>query len=458
MKLLFVSSSAVLLSALSWFAGSQQQPATPSITTKQPLSATATTKKMENLSSQEVVNLANAFKATLSAAQITTLQLDYTLANAKKWSNLPVTMAARIGIRLGDLNATQLAAAKALIQAAAGTTANEGYAEIQQLWAADDYLSANGGGTTYGSGQYYMAFLGAPSMTSAWELQFGGHHLALANTYGNGILTGATPSFRACEPFGAFTSGGNSYQPVGQEQAALAAMLGGLDATQTTTARLSTSFTDILLGPNKDWQFPTVKSGLRCNTLTAAQKTLVLNAIRTYVNDIDDTNAATIMSLYESQLDDTYIAFSGNASLSVRNDYVRIDGPRVWIEYSVQGGIVLSLPHPHSVWRDRQTDYGGLGNPSVSVKDLDNNALKIKLFPNPVNSRASLQFELPESGFVKVNIFDMSGRLIATPYQNQLNAGKNNISFDVNQLHNGTYLYVLENNGITKAAASFVKQ
>lgn len=457
MKLLFVSSGAILLSALSLFSGSRTNNA-PAITQNIPLAKVSTAKTSENLSSQEVVNLANAFKATLSATQITTLQLDYTLANAKKWSNLPVTMSPRIGIRLGDLSATQLAAAKALIQAAAGTTNNEGYAEVQQLWAADDYLSANGGGTTYGAGQYYMAFLGTPSMTGTWELQFGGHHLAFANTYANGNLSGATPAFRACEPFGAFTSGGNSYQPMGQEQVALAAMLAGLDATQTTTARLSTTFTDILLGPNKDWQFPTVKSGLRCNTLTAAQKALVMNAIRTYVNDIDDTNAAMLMALYESQINDTYIAFSGNAALSVQNDYVRIDGPRVWLEYSVQRGIVLSAPHPHSVWRDRQTDYGGLGNPSVSAKELDNNALKIKLFPNPVVNRASLQFELPESGLVKINIFDISGRLVATPYQNQLSAGKNTISFEVNQLHNGTYLYVLENNGVSKASASFIKQ
>ncbi|WP_461105034.1 DUF3500 domain-containing protein [Spirosoma koreense] len=42
------------------------------------------------------------------------------------------------------------------------------------------------------------------------------------------------------------------------------------------------------------------------------------------------------------------------------NDYFRIDGPRVWIEYSTQGGIVIRTPpHPHSVWRDRTGDYGG---------------------------------------------------------------------------------------------------
>ncbi|TAE90722.1 MAG: DUF3500 domain-containing protein, partial [Runella slithyformis] len=114
----------------------------------------------------KIVCLAENLKATLSASQLTTLQLEYNATNAKKWSNLPVTMVPRIGIRFGDLNATQLAAAKALLKEVTGSTANEGYDEISQLWLADDYLSANGGGTTYGAGQYYMAFLGVPSATA----------------------------------------------------------------------------------------------------------------------------------------------------------------------------------------------------------------------------------------------------------------------------------------------------
>ncbi|MEU3461886.1 DUF3500 domain-containing protein [Streptomyces sp. NPDC006733] len=40
---------------------------------------------------------------------------------------------------------------------------------------------------------------------------------------------------------------------------------------------------------------------------------------------------------------------------------MRIDGPRVWIEFSMHDGIVLADPHPHTVWRDRLTDYGGPG-------------------------------------------------------------------------------------------------
>ena len=99
----------------------------------------------------KVLCLCQAFEATLSSTQIATLQLDYTFSNIKTWSNLPAALAARKGIRLGDLSSTQLTAAKALIQAITGTTANEGYDEVQQIWAADDYLNANGGGSDYGA-------------------------------------------------------------------------------------------------------------------------------------------------------------------------------------------------------------------------------------------------------------------------------------------------------------------
>jgi hypothetical protein len=64
------------------------------------------------------------------------------------------------------------------------------------------------------------------------------------------------------------------------------------------------------------------------------------------------------------KLDETYIAFSGSTALATKNDYVRIDGPNVWIEFTVQGGIVMSGVHYHSIWRDHTRDYGGAGSAS----------------------------------------------------------------------------------------------
>jgi hypothetical protein len=311
---------------------------------------------------EKIVCLAEAFKATLSSSQISTLQLDYTFSHAKTWSNLPAALSARIGIKLGSLSSTQLAAAKALIKEMTGTTANEGYDEVVQVWLADDYLNANGGGSDYGSSNYYLSFLGTPSTTGTFEILETGHHKTVANTYVNGVLVGATPHFEAVEPV-SWTSGSTTYAPISQERDAFVALLAGLSNSQLTSAKSSSTFTDLVLVPGKEWSFPTTHTGLQCSGLTTDQKQLVLNVIKTYTGDIDDADAASFYNLYSSELNDTYVLYSGTTSMATKYDYFRIDGPHVWIEFIVAGGIVFpSGVHFHSIWRDRSTDYAGTKN------------------------------------------------------------------------------------------------
>ncbi|GGR23298.1 hypothetical protein GCM10008957_39050 [Deinococcus ruber] len=320
-----------------------------------------------------VVTAANAFLATLSTSQQASVLLSYTQANAIKWSNLPNGIVNRNGIALSSLSSTQLAAALAVVKAATGTTANEGYDEEMQIRAGDDVLAAQQSG--YGSGVYFLEFLGTPSTTGKWQLMFGGHHLALNMTYNAGSVIGATPYFEGIEPKcwtnanGTITANNctapstsgttTTYAPLYQEQAGMAAMLASLSSTQLASAKLSQSFSDILLGPGKDGQFPTTKVGLAVSGLSTAQKALVLAAMKPWVQDVDDTTAAALLKTYESELDSTYVAYSGTSALNTNADYVRIDGPSVWIEFVCQNGIVYqSQIHYHSVWRDHTRDYG----------------------------------------------------------------------------------------------------
>ncbi|CCH00665.1 hypothetical protein FAES_2656 [Fibrella aestuarina BUZ 2] len=309
----------------------------------------------------KIICLTEAFKATLSSTQLAATQLSYSKANAQKWSNLPASLSSRIGINLGALNATQLAAARDLLVAllALGGT-NESYDEMLGNLVADDYLATAGGGSGYGAGNYYLSILGTPSATGLWSILFTGHHYTQPYTFNAGQLTGVTPAFRGVEPASVVTSGTRSYQPFEQERLAFAAMLTALSSTEQTTAKLSTTFSDLVLGPGKDAQFPATRVGLQVGTLSADKQALVLNAIKLYVNDLEPATAATILTKYTSELANTYIAYSGTTGVATQNDYVRIDGPNVWIEFSYQGGVIIrNTPHPHSVWRDRTGDYGG---------------------------------------------------------------------------------------------------
>jgi hypothetical protein len=310
---------------------------------------------------ERLVCLADALKKTLSPELSAQLQLSYTVADAKRWSNFPPAgYNNRVGPTLDKFDPDQLGYIKAMLKTAAGIAANEGYDEMEQILNADDYLKAkttdNAG---FSSGNFHIAFLGVPAAQGTWELYFGGHHTAFANTYKDGKLIGATPSFRGVEPFTKFNQNNRDNQPMAQEQEAFAAMLTALDTAEQTKAKLSQTFTDIIVGPQKDDAFPSLHEGVLVGDLDAAKQALVIKAIETYVRDIDTKDADVIMQKYTTELGQTSVAFSGTVGMNTENDYVRIDGPSVWIEFSMQPGRSLPGIHPHSIWRDRVSDYGG---------------------------------------------------------------------------------------------------
>ncbi|MER7922370.1 DUF3500 domain-containing protein [Streptomyces sp. NPDC096057] len=305
----------------------------------------------------DVVDAANTFLATLDDDEQSEVLLDFTQANATAWSNLPCGSTCRVGIAFSSLTDEQLTAAKAVLKAAAGTGTDTGYDQITQILAADDYLGETA--TGYGSGNYYLAFLGTPSTSGTWQLHFGGHHLALNLTYKDGAVEGTTPFFVGVEPT-SWTEDGTSYAPLSGMYDGMKAMVDGLTTAELTEAKLSESYTDVLLGPDDDGDFPTTKQGIKGSELTDAQQELVLDAMKPWVDVADDTTAASVLSTYKSELDDTYVSYSGSTDLSAQGDYVRIDGPGVWIEFVCQDGVVYtSKIHYHAVYRDHNTDYGG---------------------------------------------------------------------------------------------------
>jgi hypothetical protein len=329
-------------------------------------SATSTSNTIAGTKAGEieaVVALANAFKSSLTADQIKVLQLGWSKADAAKWSNFPQAFShpQRVGISFSQLNAAQIKAAKALMAYVLDDKIlNEGFDETEGIQAADNLLgSLPGKSGSFGSGNYYIAFLGQPSTTALWELQFGGHHLAFSNTYKDGKLIGMTPSFRGVEPMTPIEANGRHYQPMEQERTAFKNVLDVLSESELSSAKLPATFQDILLGPGKDNVFPTTKQGVKVGLLSKDKQELVMQAIRLYVKDLKSGEVDEVLATYARELSETYIAYSGNKSLEKVGDYFRIDGPDVWIEYNTQQSRDIPPTHPHSIWRDHKKDYGG---------------------------------------------------------------------------------------------------
>jgi len=71
----------------------------------------------------------------------------------------------------------------------------------------------------------------------------------------------------------------------------------------------------------------------------------------------------------------------------------------------------------------------------------------IKLFqnyPNPFNPSTVIRFQIKESGFISLKVFDILGKEIATLVNEKLHAGEYEVPFISNQLTNGVYFYRIE--------------
>jgi hypothetical protein len=307
---------------------------------------------------QPVCVAAENFLSTLSATQRSGVVYTFNRATAAtKWSNLPCGSSCHNGLQFSTLDSTQLNAALGVAQAALSAA---GYGTFDGIRKADTHLGMFRG-SAYHEGIYFIAFIGTPSSSGEWILQLGGHHYAL-NFYFRGNTESPTPYFTGIEPV-SFTLNGVSYSPLKTKTDAMKAMLASLTPTELADAKLSVFFDDVLLGPGDDDQFPTPQ-GLKVSTLNETQRALVVAALGAWVNDAPSSVAAKFMTAYSSEtaLADTYIAWATATNLTTQGSYIRIDGPRAWMEIIVQNyPVVGSQGHYHAVWRDESLDYGGDG-------------------------------------------------------------------------------------------------
>ena len=65
-------------------------------------------------------------------------------------------------------------------------------------------------------------------------------------------------------------------------------------------------------------------------------------------------------------------------------------------------------------------------------------------YPNPFNPITSIQFFLPNSVFVTLVIYDLSGRKVATLVNENISAGKQNVEWDARNFPSGVYFYQLK--------------
>ena len=65
-------------------------------------------------------------------------------------------------------------------------------------------------------------------------------------------------------------------------------------------------------------------------------------------------------------------------------------------------------------------------------------------YPNPFNPSTTISFSIPQSGMVSLNVYDITGKLITTLINEQLNIGYHSIDWDGTNQSSGMYLVRME--------------
>jgi hypothetical protein len=307
---------------------------------------------------------AKTFLDSLGPLQRTVTVRTYSKGAATRWSNLPLALAPRVGVRLGDLNDAQTATVNALLRTALSSC---GVELLDGIRAADGVLKPlDNRGIGWDPANYFVAFIGEPSADKPWSLKVDGHHIALNITF-NAAHISATPLFDGVEPV-EFKVGDRAYEPLAPQAGAMRALATALAGT--AAAKLEGEFRDVTRGstPDGDTNFPVTYPegasgrGVAYSALPPSQQALVRAAMAQWVELPNGAISKPLMADYSAAaaLAKTYVGIAGQADLSKPGSYVRIDGPRVWIEFVVQPAVAdPKKVHYHTIWRDKVADYGG---------------------------------------------------------------------------------------------------
>lgn len=85
----------------------------------------------------------------------------------------------------------------------------------------------------------------------------------------------------------------------------------------------------------------------------------------------------------------------------------------------------------------------GNNNELPTVYKLYNN------YPNPFNPSTTIKYDIPKNGFVKMEVFDILGKEVSRLVNEQLSAGRYEVTWDASNYASGTYFYKLETESFT---------
>ena len=80
----------------------------------------------------------------------------------------------------------------------------------------------------------------------------------------------------------------------------------------------------------------------------------------------------------------------------------------------------------------------------MGVKENIRESKFVNLFPNPSESKNTLEISNQKESNCTIELYDIMGRFIKTVYSGRIHSGKSEIECDLNKLANSMYIYYIK--------------
>ena len=117
------------------------------------------------------------------------------------------------------------------------------------------------------------------------------------------------------------------------------------------------------------------------------------------------------------------------------------------------GLVQFSFSNPKLALRGIEDIHVAEGHTIVSVESDDVQPREFELsqnYPNPFNPTTNINFVMPEQAHVRLTVYDILGRQVATLVNEVVASGSHTVNFDASTLSSGMYIYRMETGNITK--------
>ena len=305
---------------------------------------------------RRMAEAANRWLQSLSPGQQDVARFPFETDERYIWNYRPVP---RHGLRLTNMDDQQAALAKALFETGLSARAVQKAHDIMILEAdllISEKLEHRPVTPDRNPEHYWFGIFGEPGGKDPWGWRAGGHHLGLHFTIVDGDLIAPTPLFLGANPATVKHGPRTGFRTLPEEEDRARAFVEALPTAQREIAVVRAfAPNDILSDAYRTVEMLGVPSGIRFVDLSGEHRQQLLDLVRLYVERTNEEIARHEWDRLERiGFETVSFAWAGPTQVGGRHYYV-IHGPTFLVEYdnTQNGG-----NHIHSVWRDRQHDWG----------------------------------------------------------------------------------------------------